>query len=66
MCTGFFKVLRGVNEVGIENIAIAGIPSPTNTADATNGAPSLNKDFQMLMMSWVIISLVSATVMHYI
>ena len=64
MCTGFFKVLRGVNEVGIENIAIAGIPPPTNTA--TNGAPSLNKDFQMLMMSWIIISLVSATVMHYI
>ena len=57
-----------MNEVGIETIPTAGIPSRDSIAtatneDATNGAPSLNKDLQMLVMSLVIIA---AIVMHYI
>ena len=80
ICTGFFKVLRGANEVGIENIPIAGIPSPNkvdtspngnttngdpdNEENPTNGAPSLNRDFQMLMMPWIISLLVSMVTHH--
>ena len=66
--TGFFKVLRGVNEVGIESNPIAGIPSNIATnSDGTNGAPSLRKDFQVITMSGVIISLLAAAIItHYI
>ena len=74
-CTGFFKVRRGVNEVGIESSAVAGMPSPnrigtpsngdptngnsTNTGNSANGDSSLNKGFGMLMMLWIIMSLLA-------
>lgn len=61
---GFFKVLRGVNEIGIENSPIAGLPTPRRVVATTpNKALSLNKVSQM---SWIIMSLLAVTVAYYI
>ena len=66
---GFFKILRGVNEVRIETWPFAGTPacmSRPGVAAPTSGAASFNKDSRLLMMSLVTMSLLAAKVTHCI